>query len=125
MPTTRRPIALLSLPIYGTLAMVVLIGLLVHEPLLKPVLYLWPHPFLLTIQRFVNPGSTIAWLAAPVAVAVLVSGIGALLQLKTGDGRPGLLPAAIIGLVTAAGVPAGLIAVGHLVAWVQGWPVGE
>ena len=113
-----------SVLFYGLYAVVQFVGLF-WEILLIPGYYLWPFPFLLLVQRFVdNPAGPWVWTAALVLGFVPIVMYASLVQKRFGSTRPNVLLAWLLAVPLCAVSLAVLTGAAYLLARFFGWPMG-
>ena len=113
----RRPLFVWSVVWYLVFVAVTLMGV-------RVLVFLWPYPLLLCLQKWV-PESVAAFVVAWVVGLGAVGGTGVLAQRLARPGRPDAVMAAVISLVLWF-LPLLVI---QLAAWglaaSMGWPYGE
>ena len=122
----RRPVAVISLILYGAHCLLTVVGLFWREWLLMPAAFVWPYPFLLAIQRLVpDPAGVGPWLGALAFGFVLIS-VAANVVERRPVFRARLSRLAPVLAVLVIVVPLGsLTLLGYVLATVLGWPDGE
>ena len=122
----RRPVLVISFCIYGAYCVVALLGLFWRESLLMPAFFVWPYPFLLTIQRLVpSPSGTVEFVAALALGFVVIGAIAALFERRLGLSTRLVALAPVVAVLVVV-VPLGaLTLIGYTLATTLGWPLGE